>query len=100
MVAHGKESKMNIVVLGASGKVGREVVKQAIESGHAVTAFVRDATKVVLPGAKVVVGDARTEADLAQAVDGADAVVSALGTSSRSDLIETSSRPLVQATAH
>ena len=90
---------MNIVVLGASGKVGREVVKQAIESGHTVTAFVRDATKVDLPGATVVIGDARTEGDLAQAVGGADAVVSALGTNSSSDLIEASSRRLVRAMA-
>ena len=90
---------MNVVVLGASGKVGREVVKQAIESGHSVTAFVRDAAKVALPGATIVVGDARTEADLAKAIGGADAVVSALGTNSGSDLIEASSRPLVRAMA-
>src|SRR6202008_4288027 len=91
---------VKIVVLGASGKVGREVVKQAIESGHTVTAFVRDATKVDLPGATVVIGDARTEADLTRAVGGPDAVVSPPGATSSSDLIEASSRPLVQAMAH
>src|SRR6478609_8205657 len=46
-----------------------------------------------------VVGDARTEGDIARAVGGADAVVSTLGTSSKSDLIEASSRPLVRAMA-
>ena len=32
---------MKLVVLGATGGVGLEIVRQAIERGHAVTAFVR-----------------------------------------------------------
>ena len=36
---------MKILVIGASGPTGKEIVKQAMEQGHAVTAFVRDAAK-------------------------------------------------------
>lgn len=37
---------MNIGVIGATGKVGALVVKEAIERGHDVTAIVRNAAKV------------------------------------------------------
>ena len=33
---------MKIVVFGASGKTGTEIVKQALGKGHLVRAFVRD----------------------------------------------------------
>jgi nucleoside-diphosphate-sugar epimerase len=32
---------MRLIVFGASGKTGREIVTQALERGHQVTAFVR-----------------------------------------------------------
>jgi len=32
---------MKIIVFGATGGVGQHVVKQALEEGHEVTAFVR-----------------------------------------------------------
>jgi putative NADH-flavin reductase len=73
---------MKIAVFGASGRTGREFVRQALDAGHEVTAFVRN------PGAfelrherlRVVVGDTmRDDAKVAEAVRGQDAVVSALG---------------------
>ena len=37
---------MNILVLGAAGKTGREVLAQSLAAGHTVTAFVRDPEKL------------------------------------------------------
>jgi putative NADH-flavin reductase len=37
----------HVVVFGATGRVGAEVVDQALKAGHAVTAVARDPTKVV-----------------------------------------------------
>ena len=37
---------MNIVIFGATGGTGQEIVKQALEQGHTVTAFVRNPAKL------------------------------------------------------
>ena len=39
---------MKILVMGASGKTGHEVVRQALAAGHEVTAFVRDPSRLEL----------------------------------------------------
>ena len=73
---------MNILVIGATGGTGREVVKQAQAVGHKVTALVRAETSdEVLRGAKLVVGDAKDADTLRQAVQGQDVVVDSLGSS-------------------
>ena len=50
---------MKIIIFGASGGTGIEIVKQALEAGHEVTAFVRNPTKVAIqhPKLKLVTGD-------------------------------------------
>jgi putative NADH-flavin reductase len=35
---------MKLIVLGATGGIGLEIVRQAIDRGHSVTAFVRSAS--------------------------------------------------------
>ena len=80
---------MNVLVFGASGATGREVVKQALERGHSVGAFVRDPAKLALrhAGLSLLVGDVAEYASVERAVRGSDAVASALGSgnSLRSD---------------
>jgi nucleoside-diphosphate-sugar epimerase len=72
---------MKILVLGATGGTGRLIVRDALAKGHSVVALVRSkATAPDLPGADVVEGDARNEAAILRALNGCDAVVSALGT--------------------
>jgi uncharacterized protein YbjT (DUF2867 family) len=71
---------MKILVLGATGGTGRLIVADAVAKGHAVVALVRSAPAADLPGAKLIEGDARDESTLGRALDGCDAVVSALGT--------------------
>jgi putative NADH-flavin reductase len=69
-----------VLVLGASGPLGRQVVEQAIARGHAVTAFMRDPAGYEAPnGVSVVQGDVLDAASLAQALPGQDAVVWAVG---------------------
>jgi putative NADH-flavin reductase len=71
---------MNIVVLGSTGGIGREVVEQALAAGHRVTAVVRgEARDSDHPALRVVKADVTDGAALRPVVAGADAVVSALG---------------------
>jgi putative NADH-flavin reductase len=74
---------MNVTVFGASGNIGRHVVNQLLAGGHTVTAYVRNPDKLAITGAnlRVVEGDLTDVAAIDGAVDGADAVISALGPS-------------------
>lgn len=73
---------MRIVVLGASGRTGREVVTQALADGHEVTAVARAGSDVPAGATVVRAGFDDTEA-LDGAVRGAGAVISALGARGR-----------------
>ena len=74
-------ARPKILVLGATGGTGRLIVKEALARGFSVRVLVRSAAKASgLEGAEVFIGDARDEAALRKALDGRDAVVSALGT--------------------
>jgi len=70
---------MRVLVFGASGGIGRQVVMQAVGHGHEVTAFVH-ATPVDLdlPGLSVVTGDVLDFDSVSAAVHGHDAVFFAL----------------------
>lgn len=71
---------MRLVVLGASGGCGKELVVQAAERGWDVVAVTRPSSKVSLPvGVTHLAGDLCDEAFLRDAFAGADAVASALG---------------------
>ena len=71
---------MKIVVIGATGNIGRRVAKEALSRGHEVTGVVRDPAAVEPPDPRVrlVKGDATRADDVARAGKGADAVVSAI----------------------
>ncbi|SDW68510.1 NAD(P)-dependent oxidoreductase [Paenibacillus sp. CF384] len=78
---------MKIIVFGASGRTGQEVVRQALEQGQAVTAFVRSPQKlnIDLPGRgdaklRYMQGDALDREAVSRAIEGHDSVVSCLGT--------------------
>lgn len=77
---------MKIVVFGASGGTGQELLRQGVAQGHEVTAFVRD-PKSVTGGdrLRVVVGDARDASAVVLAMAGQEAVLSALGSRSLGD---------------
>ncbi|MFC9126213.1 NAD(P)H-binding protein [Streptomyces sp. NPDC057099] len=60
-----------ILVTGATGTVGRQVVAELLARGHAVRALTRDAAKAVFPdGVEVVEGDLTDPGGLAPALEG------------------------------
>ena len=75
---------MNIAIFGASGATGHHLVKQALEQGHNVTAFLRQSSKLDLVDARldIIRGDINNLHQLTAALVGRDAVLSALGASS------------------
>jgi putative NADH-flavin reductase len=73
---------MQLAVFGATGRTGRPLVQQAIDRGHDVVAFARDPSDLddlADDALTVVQGDAYAGDNVAEAVAGADAVVSVLG---------------------
>ncbi|MCP3063617.1 SDR family oxidoreductase [Myxococcus sp. K38C18041901] len=76
-----QSAQPRLLVLGATGGTGRLIVREAVSRGYDVCVLVRSAAKASdLAGAKLIVGDARGEEALRQALEGRDAVISALGT--------------------
>ncbi|KQZ22671.1 NAD(P)-dependent oxidoreductase [Microbacterium sp. Root553] len=75
-----------IVVLGGTGYAGRHIVAEAVSRGHEVIAISRSTPSDAVEGASYVQGSALETGALASAVDGADAVVSAL--SPRGDMTD------------
>ncbi|MFJ5515565.1 NAD(P)-dependent oxidoreductase [Streptomyces griseoluteus] len=76
---------MRLTVFGATGGVGGEIVRQALEAGHEVTAVVRDPARLTAAGERlhVVRADLSDPEALRGAVAGRDAVLSGLGARSR-----------------
>lgn len=69
---------MNILMTGATGKVGSRLAKRLVAHGHAVRALVRDpsrATELTDQGITLVTGDLLEADSLKAAVAGADVVV-------------------------
>jgi putative NADH-flavin reductase len=72
---------MRIVILGATGLTGQQLLRQAVERQHQVTVLVRDPGKLgtthkVL---NVITGDVLDEGALSRALEGNEAVLVALG---------------------
>src|SRR5215469_16411903 len=72
---------MKLLILGATGGTGRQLLEQALAQGHAVTAFVRNPAKIDRSheNLRVVQGDILDEKAVTTAIEGQDAVLSALG---------------------
>jgi putative NADH-flavin reductase len=85
---------MKLLVLGATGGIGLEIIRQAIDRGHSVTAFVRspDAVKPYADRITIRQGDLLNSSDLQNAIAGHEAVLSAFGP--RVPLVKTDSRLL------
>lgn len=72
-----------VLVLGATGGMGRHIVSQALRQGHDVTVLARDAQKVSRTGGgmpRVITGSVpEDEQALDSAIQGQEVVISALG---------------------
>jgi putative NADH-flavin reductase len=93
---------MKLLLLGATGLTGQQLLAQALEQGHDVTVLVRNPTKLTGDRSRVraVTGSATDPAVVDDALQDRDAVLCALGTRSprslvSSDLMIASMRALV-----
>src|SRR5687767_7892853 len=75
---------MKLLIFGASGSTGHELVKQSLSMGHSVTAFVRDPSRLKIDhkSLNVITGDITNTVQLADVIQGQDVVLSALGAAS------------------
>lgn len=80
---------MNLLILGATGGIGIEILIRSLERGHAVTAFVRapERLKPFADRISIATGDPLDAISLARVMPGHDVVLSALGP--RAPILET-----------
>jgi putative NADH-flavin reductase len=92
---------MKLTLFGATGATGTNLVQQALAAGHDVTAVVRDPARLAIPAhqrLRVVTADVLDPAAISPAVDGADAVISAVGPGTgASTLRQDSTRSIIEA---
>jgi len=95
---------MNLLLLGATGRTGRELLLRALDQDHQVTALARDPSKLTVQHERlrIVSGSATDPAVLEKAVADQDAVLCALGPRSANalmhcDLMRRSISPLINA---
>jgi len=83
---------MKLAIFGATGNTGVEVVKQALEKGHEITAFVRNPERMDVQdkNLNLVTGDVFDAPGVSNAIKGQDAVICVLGAGS--DLKKTTVR--------
>jgi len=76
-----RERPKRLLIVGATGGTGRQLVTQALERGYEVTAFVRDLSRLQIdhPRLRIAQGDVLDYATVETAMRGQEAVVSALG---------------------
>lgn len=76
--------KKTIALFGATGPTGRHIIEEALKQGYNLSVYTRDAKKLASFAGRVeiVVGDLQDQRAIAKCVQGADAVISALGPNS------------------
>lgn len=74
-------AKKTIALFGATGPTGKQIIEEALHRGYALSVYTRDVKKLDAFAGKIgiVVGDLQDRNAIAQCIEGADAVVSALG---------------------
>lgn len=92
---------MKLLIVGATGGTGRQLLAQALDGRHDVTAYVRSAASMrPQPGLTITQGQLGDETALAAAMHGRDAVISTIGRGksfNSEHLIERSVPPLIAA---
>ena len=92
---------MKLLIFGSTGGTGREVVKQALDQGHSVTAYARDPAKIEdiqHSSLKVVRGNVLDPVAVKEAVAGHEAVFVTIGAGpTRTTLREDGTRNIVDA---
>lgn len=88
---------MQLFVLGATGGIGRLVLEQALARGHRVTAFVRSPQKIATQNERLQIhkGHPLNTEELAERLPAHDAVISCLGSSKQTTLLQESAKAIV-----
>ena len=86
---------MNILILGATGRVGSQIVTYALHDRHHVTVLVRTPEKIQINNENLTIiqGNVLKKEDIVRAMHGIDVVISALNTDRTTTLSE--SMPLI-----
>ncbi|WP_077212508.1 NAD(P)-dependent oxidoreductase [Bacillus dakarensis] len=86
---------MNILILGATGRVGSQIVTYALHDRHHVTVLVRTPEKIQIDNENLTIiqGNVLSKNDIVRAMHGIDVVISALNTDGTTTLSE--SMPLI-----
>ncbi|PGM96693.1 NAD(P)-dependent oxidoreductase [Bacillus cereus] len=73
---------MKVCILGATGRVGSQIMKLALQDSYEVTVLVRDLSRVETEHERlhVIKGNVLSGDDIKEAIKGCDIVISALGT--------------------
>lgn len=84
-MTHDKLHQLNILVIGASGGIGAQVVQRALSQGHSVTALVRNPDKLAIRHDRlaIVKGDILLPDSIQDAFVNKDIVISAIGSNSK-----------------
>lgn len=79
---------MRILLLGATGRVGKQILDILLEENHEVTVLVRDVQKLTIqhPLLKIIQGDVLKIEDVRKSIEGTDGVISALNTNENETL--------------
>ncbi|MBO0998702.1 SDR family oxidoreductase [Bacillus sp. SD075] len=86
---------MNILILGATGRVGGQLVTYGLQGNHHVTVLVRTPEKIAIKNSNLTIiqGNALNKDDIVRAIHGIDVVISALNTDGTTTL--SASMPLI-----
>ncbi|WP_442599940.1 NAD(P)-dependent oxidoreductase [Neobacillus sp. D3-1R] len=86
---------MNILILGATGRVGSQLVTYALHDSHHVTVLVRTPEKIQINNENLTIiqGNVLNKNDIVRAMHGIDVIISALNTDGTTTLSE--SMPLI-----
>ena len=81
---------MNILILGATGRVGDQIVTYALHDRHPVTVLVRTPEKIQINNGNLTIirGNVLNKEDIVRAMHGIDVVISALNTDGATTLSE------------
>jgi putative NADH-flavin reductase len=75
---------MKLAIFGATGGTGLQIVEQALQMGHEITVLARDPKKLgeLQSKLRIITGNVLEQADVEKTLEGAEAVICSLGTTS------------------
>jgi putative NADH-flavin reductase len=90
---------MKIIIFGSTGSIGAHLVKQALDAGHTVTAFVRNPARLQIKHHNLLTaqGDLMDAGSVVKATKGHDAVLCAIGSGRKGNVRSQGTLHVIQA---